>query len=116
MWQFFTDGGFTMFPLLAGGFGLTAASVLYATRPTERLRSAALNLGLVVLFAGLFGVAQAVRTVLRVAATAEDADAQHRIVLAGLSESANNLVLAFFFLSLAAIAVTLGGWREKRAL
>lgn len=116
MWQFIEDGGFTMFPLLAAGFCLTGVSVLYATRPTERLRGTAFNLGVVVLFAGLFGGAQAVRTVLRVAASAEDADAQHRIVLAGLSESANNLVLAFFFLSLAAVLVTAGAWREQRAL
>jgi len=116
MLQFMMEGGFTMIPLLLAGFCLTAVSVLYAARPSDRLRAVARNLGAMVLFGGLLGGAQAARTVFRVAATAESVDDRSSIVLAGLSESANNLVLAFFFLALAAAVLSVGAWREKRAL
>ena len=116
MLQFLIDGGFTMIPLLLAGFCLTAAAVLYAARPSERLRAVARNLGAAVLFGGLLGGAQAVHTVFRVAATGEDAETRMQIVLGGLSESANNLVLSFFFLTLAAVVLSVGAWREKRAL
>ncbi len=116
MVQFMLDGGFTMLPLLLAGFCLTAVAVLYAARPSERLRAVARNLGAAVLFGGLLGGAQAAHTVFRVAAAGEDAEARLQIVLGGLSESANNLVLAFFFLALSAVMLSVGAWREKRAL
>jgi hypothetical protein len=110
--QFLEDGGFTMIPILVLGFCLVGASGLDALRPAARLRPVMLSLAAVVGTAGALGFVMAVNTTLR--NCLEVADPQRMtMIIAGVAESANNLVLALVFLVLAALISAVGAIRGR---
>ncbi len=113
MWsQFFNDGGFTMVPILLLGFCLVGASGLDAFRPAAKLRSVMLSLAAVVGTTGTLGFVMAVNTTLRNSLEAGD-EVRMKMIIAGVSESANNLVLALVFLVLAALISAVGAFRGR---
>ena len=113
MWsQFFKDGGFTMVPILLLGFCLVGASGLDALRPAAKLRSVMLSLAAVVGTAGTLGFVMAVNATLRNSLEAGDGE-RIKMIIAGVAESANNLVLALVFLVLAALISAVGAFRGR---
>ena len=108
--QFFEDGGFTMFPLLALGFCLVAAAVLNAMRPQQRFRAVTISLGGALGVGGLLGFVLAVIATLRNTREVPD-EVRAKVIVAGFAESANNLVLALVFLLIAALISVIAAWR-----
>jgi hypothetical protein len=100
---FFEAGGFTMFPLLVLGFCLVGVAGLDALRPAARLRAAVVSLGVAMAAAGTLGFVWAVVATLRNAQEITNDSDRVATAMAGLAESANNLVLALVFLVLAAL-------------
>lgn len=112
---FMEEGGFTMIPLLLAGAGLVALSVLFAARPSQQLKSTTFALALVVLLGGALGFVMGLRTTVRNTNQIDDLQDRARVLLVGSAESSNNVVLALLFVLVAAVAVTVGTFRERRA-
>ena len=112
MGHFFEDGGFTMVPILLMGFGLTGVCGLEALRPSARLRGVAISLSGAMAAAGGLGFVMAAITTLRASLELPD-EVRLKILLAGLAESANNLVLALVFLVLAGCLLAVGALRGR---
>lgn len=114
MGHFFEDGGFTMVPMLLLGFLLVGVAGLEALRPQARLRGVAVSLCAAMAAAGALGFVMAVVATLRNSQEVEDA-IRIKVVLAGVAESSNNLVLALLFLVLAACLLAVGSFRGRAA-
>jgi len=117
MQQFFLEGGAGMFPTAAFGFASLVLSCLYAARPQPRLVPLVASTGAAALLAGALGMFIGFQTTIA-AVIGPRAPAPERVqlvTLAGLSESANNLVLALGLVTFAALALGVGGFRSAGA-
>ncbi|HTQ05237.1 MAG TPA: hypothetical protein VMI54_15340 [Polyangiaceae bacterium] len=115
MQQFFEEGGFAMFFLLAFGIATLAAAAVYAKRLTRVTLRITVALGLATTFTTLTGIC------VDLAAVGHGASAyvaRHpdvslaEALLQGLAESLAPGVLGFTFVALAALVTTLGLYRE----
>ncbi len=96
------------FVILVSGVGVLGTSIAYAARPTERKLELLRPLSLAAIFAAICSFAVGVATALKFAADrALTADAL-RVFVAGLAEAFIPLFVAFAFLAVAWLLVTLG--------
>lgn len=114
----FEEGGAPMWFLLAFGLGMLILAVRYAIAPTVWAFRATLGLGSATLFTAVTG------TCADLAAVGHHAPAYLKahpgmtlaeVLLQGAAESMSPGILGFTMLSLAAMIVTLGFYREGKA-
>jgi hypothetical protein len=112
MWDnFFTAGGWGMFPTLLFGFLLLAASALALIRREARLGRVARVMSGATLASGLLGTCFGISTTVHYAATLPPADQVFTVAL-GLEESLHVVVLALLFVVPAALIRALAAFRE----
>lgn len=108
MWtNFYTDGGWGMYPTSLFGFLLVAASVLYSLRPSSASARIVFALGAVTLLAGLLGTVTGLCTTFRYIQQVALAE-QLQIMADGCQESLNNTVLSLIIV-IVAILISLVG-------
>jgi len=115
MLQFFTEGGFAMFFLLAFGVATLVAATLYAWRVTRVAFRVTLGLGVATGFTTLMGICVDLAAVGHGVPTylqRHPETSLAEVVLQGLAESLAPGVMGFTFLALAALLTTLGLYRE----
>lgn len=111
MWaDFWEAGGWGMYPTAIFGVLLLLAAIAYAAVPERRLVPLLVSLSVVVLGSGCLGCVTGFITTFRYIQQVEAAK-QHAITLAGISESLNNVVLAFIFLVLSMLIASVGALR-----
>lgn len=103
-------GGWGMFPTLAFGLLLVAASLRYAIHPGRRWIPLMTSLALLTLFAGALGFTTGVIQCLSLTTDTTPT----LVTLYGVGEALNNFALAFVLLVMAAIASALGSLRLAR--
>ena len=108
--EFFEAGGWGMYPTTLFGLLQIAAGVAYAVLPERRLVPLLVSLGVVVLGSGLLGCVTGFITTFRYIEQVPEAK-QHTITLLGVSESLNNVVLAFIFIVLSTLIAAVGAFR-----
>ncbi len=113
MVDFFLEGGFGMFPVLLFGCLFVAAAVLQALRPDRKLWQLTASLGAMNVGAGLLGFSMGIISTARYLNRVPQAE-QVQIAMAGVGESAHNVVLAMILLTVGAIAAAVGGLRVSR--
>jgi hypothetical protein len=114
----FREGGFPMWFLLAFGVGMLVFAVRYATAPTRWAFRVTCGLGAATLFTVVTGTCAALAAVGHHAPAylrAHPGMTLSEVVLEGIAESMSPGILGFTMLSLAAMIVTLGCYREGRA-
>lgn len=116
MSQFFTEGGFGMYPTLLAGLCLLVTCVQYARRPERRYVPLMVTLGLFTLLAGGLGFVTGVGSSLRGLTEVPAGESATPYLFMGISESLHNLVLALVLSALAALFASLGAWRLSRQL
>ncbi len=113
MWQnFFSAGGFGMYPTSIIGFLLIAASVLYATRPERRIGRLALVLGLVTFASGLLGAFVGICNSAHFIPQVPHAN-QVEVLALGCEESLHDVVLALLLVTLGGLIACVGAARQK---
>ena len=111
MWEnFWEAGGFGMYPTAIFGVLLIAASVGFAVFPERRFVPLVVSLSVVAVGSGLLGCTAGFITTFRYIQGVPEAK-QHAITLMGISESLNNVALAFGFLVLATLVASGGALR-----
>ncbi len=113
MGQFFLEGGFGMFPVLLFGCLFVAAAVLQAMRPDRKLWQLTASLGAMNVGAGVLGFSMGIISTAMYLSKVPAAE-QLQVAMAGVGESAHNLVLAMILLVIGAIAAAVGGFRVSR--
>ncbi|HYJ08733.1 MAG TPA: hypothetical protein VEX18_06980 [Polyangiaceae bacterium] len=112
------EGGFPMFFLLAFGLSALALAVRFAVAPSQRALRAALALSAATAFTAITGICAAFAAV---GHQAPDYLKRHpesslaEVVLLGIGESMSPGILGFTMLSLIAIVLALGVWRQNPA-
>ena len=110
MSNFFEAGGWGMYPTTIFGVLLIASGIAYAAMPERRFVPLLVSMGVVVFGAGVLGcVTGFINTFLYIEKVAPEK--QHTITLLGISESLNNIVLAFMFIVLATLIASVGALR-----
>jgi len=115
MSEFFREGGFAMFFLVAFGLATLAAATLYAWRVTRVALRVTVGLGTATGFTTLMGICVDLAAVGHGALAYQERHHEPSlagVVLQGLAEALAPGVLGFSFLSLAALVVTLGLYRD----
>jgi hypothetical protein len=107
MSEFFTAGGFGMYPTLVFGFFLVGCSILFMVRSETRYLAPLLGLGACTASAGLLGLCSGVMNTLRYLKNVPADDRLMAIAL-GTEESLHCLMLALILLVVAGIFVTIG--------
>lgn len=110
MAQFYMEGGWGMYPTTLFGVLLVAAGIAYAALPERRFVPLLVSLGVVVFGSGLLGTVTGFIATFGYVGRVPEAQ-QRAITLAGVSESLNNLVLAFIFIVLATLIASVGALR-----
>ncbi|HEY3446661.1 MAG TPA: hypothetical protein VGK67_09875 [Myxococcales bacterium] len=110
MSDFWQAGGWGMYPTALFGVLLVAAGVAYALFPERRFVPLLVSLGVVVFGAGVLGTVTGFATTFRYIEKVP-VDQQHTITLLGISESLNNIILAFIFIVLATLIASVGALR-----
>ena len=110
--HWFLEGGMSMFPTLLCGLGLIGAAVQYARAPSGRWVPLLLSLGTLTLLSGLAGLVMGMIATSAVGTSADLPPA--RIAILGVGESLHNLALALLLGMAAALAVTVGAYRQQR--
>ena len=110
MAQFYMEGGWGMYPTTLFGVLLVAAGLAYAALPERRFVPLLVSLGVVVFGSGLLGTVTGFIATFGYVGRVPEAQ-QRAITLAGVSESLNNLVLAFIFIVLATLIASVGALR-----
>lgn len=116
MWNFFVEGGISMWVILALGVLLVALSVRFAVRPDRAYLGFIVSLGVAVLASTVLGVVMDVGMVfhfLTDRTRAPDAEFS-RILMQGLKESTRPGTLGGGMLVLASIVVAIGFARHGR--
>jgi hypothetical protein len=114
----FKEGGAPMWFLAAFGIGMLSFAVRYAMAPTRWSFRATLGLGSATLFTAVTGTCAALAAVGHHAPAYLEAHPNltlAEVLLQGAAESMSPGILAFTMLSLAAMIVTLGFYREGKA-
>ena len=110
------EGGFPMFFLLAFGLGALAFAVRFAVAPSQRALRTAAALSAATAFTAITGICAAFAAV---GHQAPDYLKRHpestlaEVVLLGIGESMSPGILGFTMLSLIALIVALGVWRQN---
>lgn len=118
MTKLFMEGGFPMWFLLAFGLGMLIFAVRYAIAPTKWLYRATLGLGAATLFTAITGICADFAAVGRHAPAYLKSHPEMtlpEVLLQGMAESLSPGILGFTMLSLAALIVTVGFFREGKA-
>jgi hypothetical protein len=111
MWaDFYEAGGWGMYPTTIFGAMLLAASIAYAAMPERRLVPLLVSLGVTTVGSGFLGAVTGFIITFRFIQKVEEAK-QHTVTLLGISESLNNVVLAFMFLVLCTLIASVGALR-----
>lgn len=110
MSNFFEAGGWGMYPTTLFGVLLIAVGIAYAAMPERRFVPLLVSMGVVVFGAGVLGCVTGFITTFRYIQKVPAAD-QHTITLLGISESLNNVVLAFIFIVLSTLIASIGALR-----
>ncbi len=114
MSHFYLEGGAGMFPTTLFGFFLVVAGALFTFRSGDpKLRPVLTTLNLMVLLSGLLGTTVGVAGTLRAAAETTDGTGT-ALLLLGIKESVNNLVLAMVFITLTLVITVFGDVRAAR--
>ncbi len=108
--EFFRDGGWGMYPTTLFGVLLLAAGVAYAALPERRFVPLLVSLGVVVFGSGCLGCVTGFVSTFRYIQQVPEAK-QSMTTLLGVSESLNNLVLAFIFIVLSTLIASVGALR-----
>lgn len=110
MADFFMAGGWGMYPTTLFGVLLVAAGIAYAALPERRFVPLLVSLGVVVFGSGVLGTVTGFITTFQYIQKVPEAQ-QRAITLVGVSESLNNLVLAFVFIVLSTLIASVGALR-----
>jgi hypothetical protein len=113
MLDIFREGGMGTIPTALFGVLLIAAAVRYAMNPERRHVALQVSLAAATLACGGLGFVTGVRKSIEAASQAKLDD--RWIVAIGVSESLQNLVLAFVLVALGAIAASVGAARVARS-
>jgi hypothetical protein len=115
MSEFFSAGGFGMYPTLLFGFLLVACSILFLFRPEPRYLASLVGLGATTTGAGLLGFCMGVMNTLRYL---EQVPAEKRfmVVAYGCEESLHCVVLALVLLVVAGLFASIGAVRAMGVL
>lgn len=113
MQDFFTAGGWGMYPTLLAGLAFIATCFQYSRRPESRYVPLMVALGLFTLLAGALGFATGLISLLRYYASPA-AEQGPQVLFAGFSESLHNVVLALLLSTLGALLASVGAWRLSR--
>lgn len=113
MLDIFREGGAGTIPTALFGVLLVVAAIRYALSPDKRYVPLLVSSGAVTLACGGLGFATGV--VKSLSAADRVKDGERWILAIGVSESLQNLVLAFALVSLGAIAATVGAARIARS-
>jgi hypothetical protein len=101
------------FVILVAGVGVFGTSIAYAVRPTERKLVLMRPLTLAAIFAAICSSSVGVATALKFAGAAAGSDPKHTgVMLMGLSESLIPPFVAFAFLAVSWLLVTVGMKRQ----
>lgn len=101
------------FVILVAGVGVFGTSIAYAVRPTERKLALMRPLTLAAIFAAVCSSSVGVATALKFAGAAAGSDPKHMgVMLMGLSESLIPPFVAFAFLAVSWLLVTVGMKRQ----
>lgn len=117
MMQFFLEGGFAMFFLVAFGFASMIAAARYAYYATGVTFRVVLGLSSATLFTTLMGLCVNLAAVGHGALTYQAKHPEEStlsVLLQGLAESLAPGVLGFSFLALTALIATFGLYREPK--
>jgi hypothetical protein len=115
MLTFFQEGGFPMFFLLAFGLAALVLSALYARVPSRGRLRQALALAFATGFTAVTGTATAIATVGHQATAFLGRHPEMtlpEVLLQGLAESMAPTILGFTLLSLVALIIAVGLYRE----
>lgn len=118
MIAFFQEGGFPMWFLLAFGLGMLGLAGRFAYAPTGWALRATLGLGSATLFTAITGMCADLAAVGHNGPKFLERHRDVRLfemLLQGVAESMSPMILGFTMLSLAAMLVTLGFYREGKA-
>jgi hypothetical protein len=110
MSEFFSAGGFGMYPTLLFGFLLVACSILFLFRPEPRYLASLVGLGAATGCAGLLGFSTGVMNTLRYLKEVPPDD-RLLVIAFGCEESLHCVVLALVLLVIAGIFVSIGAVR-----
>lgn len=113
IWEnFFTAGGYGMYPISIDGFLLVAAALFLALRPERRLVPLVASLALLTLGSGVLGTAVGVVTTLHYVARLPTGQIQALVM--GIAEASHCLVLALLLMIAALGLVSIAAWRVSR--
>jgi len=110
MSEFFSAGGWGMYPTLLFGFLLVACSILFLFRPEPRYLASLVGLGAATSGAGLLGLCSGVMNTLRYLKQLP-AEERFMAVALGVEESLHCAMLALVLLVVAGIFVSIGAVR-----
>jgi hypothetical protein len=110
MSEFFSAGGFGMYPTLVFGFLLIACSILFLFRPEPRYLAPLVGLGATTFSAGLLGTTSGVINTLRYLKHVPSEE-WFKVVALGCSESLHVMMLALILLVVAGLFVSIGAVR-----
>jgi hypothetical protein len=111
--NFWTQGGFGMYPTAFWGFLLLLYAGLYFLRPQERFLRGVAILATMTLVTGAFGTAIGFMTAFRYAATVAP-ELAARSACYGAAMSIHVVVLALLLVIVSGIITGAGSWRQAR--
>ena len=111
--NFFTAGGYGMYPISVDGFLLLVASLFLALRPERRFLPLVVSLALLTLGSGVLGTLVGIVTTLHYAARIPTGKVQTLIM--GAAEASHCLVLALLIVMAALGLTSIAAWRASRA-
>lgn len=115
MWtNFFTDGGFGMYPTSIFGFVLVASAVLYVIRPERRYAAIVANATALTALSSVLGTAVGLITTFRYVQAQVEGPDQLKVALVGGAESLNNLVLGMILCVVGTLLALLASIRAAR--
>ena len=112
LWDnFWTEGGFGMYPVAFWGFLLLLYAGFYVLRPQERYLRAVAILAFMTLASGALGTIMGLMIAFRYAASVEPAHAAQSAAL-GASEAIHVVLLALFLVNIGGIITGIGSRRH----
>lgn len=109
--DFFSDGGYGMYPTLVFGILALGVAALYAVKPERRFVPLVVSTSLLTLVSGLLGFTRGVSTSFEHVLDAED----RAIAMVGVAEAAHNVTFALMFVALVLVGAIIGSARGARA-
>jgi hypothetical protein len=111
--NFFTVGGWGMYPISVDGVLLLASALLLVLRPERRFVPVVVCLALLTLGAGVLGTVVGIVSTLHYVATTPTGQVQTLIM--GVAEASHCLVLALLIVLAALALAAIAAWRAARA-